>query len=518
MASILYGEEDFGKVISIVIDKMLDDIRICQDFGHTPLIVTVSRRMPHILYWYMECIASNEIKQKLEEIEIITEIALPFIDFNNQDKTYEIFLIDDMVNTGNTFNYIRTLIQEISHIKSLKSYVIFLRTKTFPFEFLNSGKVFIGMEYDNEKFRNCCDYISSIITATLPIDVTYPLLYLKEEQPDFSFATYKKLFKDSRSKEIENYVIKVFYRTPLHLNDETVINAGEVNESYTSLLPSEVSSSLNNDFAKIRSYMRLGKFVVMPYAPNILSDSQLTDENLFQNIEYKFIWETILNSINKEFLSNYDIFDEDSNSKEIIGNRSRRSLVCVANYLYSLSSFNRILNDKRESVLPEFSIEISDLTLIVGANVAKKIFSLINNILDKKLVSPRTHQKIKVNSTLIPENYDEEYTISKYMSVKNDNMQDSLLAILKNARNRKKQFPSIFIEDMEYGVEGIMESFESLEKALLINNLERKVELYKWIDKKIDECVIVSRYAYTYDENRIRYWRRFFRMTSMELE
>lgn len=512
------ASNDFEKVVSKLMAKLLDDINKNKDCGHKPLIMTVSRRMPHILFWYKECIASPEVKTQIDRLETITEIALPFIDFKNSEIQYDVYLLDDMVNTGNTYGYIKDLIEFFSSKPVKRSYVLFPKNKAFSYEYLNSGQIEIGKIIEDDEYKTCCEFISSIITATLPIDVTYPLLYLKEHASDFSFDSYKLKFRDAKSKDIENYEIGVGYRADLNLKDGQAIRKGDSNISYTSLLPSEVSSSLNNDFAKIRAYTRLGEFVVVPYAPNILSDDQLQDRNLFKCEEYKKVWSKVLDSIDGKYFDKYNIFEEKAQDNEAIGNRSRRSMVSIANYLYSLSSFNRILNTKNDLKSSDFQIKESDLTLLVGFTLAEKIHPLIQDILAQGLVSPRTHQKIKANSTLIPEQYDEDYTISKYMCVDGEDLEKDLMRVLNNAKKSRRLFPAISIEELEYSVEGIMESFESLEKALFIKDPEKKAGLYKLIDRKIDECVVVSRYAYTYDDKDERYWRRYFRMTSMNMD
>lgn len=508
--------------------------------GHTPMVLAISRRMPHILSWFKNTLASDQQKSILNDTEIITEIALPFIDFKKRPEI-EIFLVDDVVSSGRTIDYVINLTEVIAKKRITKITVLFCDAYSpFLLDVIHED-IEIAKRYTNaEEKKQIVDFIATIIAVTLPIDVTYPILYFNSLQEGVELNDiHKGLFCDSVSEDNQNYTIEIKYKRDLKVASNEV-KEGASNVSYTSILPSEISNSLNNDFAKIRSYNRFGEFIVVPYAPNILTDSNLKDKNLFKAAEYKKIWKEVIGSIDKTYLRSYSKFDSNTYVNELIMNRSYRSLVSVANYLYSISSFNRITKQRSELLassedsnsdsqstpegqhtsssvrISDFVVKEEDLNLIIGRNLSLVILPQIKYILEKKIVSPRTHEKFNVPSTFIPKIYEQDYTISKYTSVPlgEASLQMKLNAIFKNAFDKRLEYPAFLVEDIEYDVEGVMESFESLESALHIKVNEKKEEINKWVDQKIDSAEIVSRYASVEDDNGLRHWRRFFRLSS----
>lgn len=495
--------------------SLINSITACRQRNEDVLIVTVSRRMPHILFWYKLCCATPEQRDVLDHVEVVTEIALPFINLKSRPRKVSVFILDDVVYSGRTIRYVMDLVQDFTGNKNFGVYVFFCEQHTMNYMgWDKDDRVKVCLAYScNTVRKEIRDFVSTIIALTLPIDVTYPLLYPSSD--NLSLDALKSCFKDSRGQSIDNYSTDVEYRIDFGNQSETRVEKGSINRSYTSLLPSEISGALNNDFAKIRTYMRLDEYVVVPMAPNILSDFDLTNRSLFESEEYSNIWTAVLDYVDVTYLEEYSALDSGNLSRERVRNRCFRSLVSIANYLYSLSTFNRIVNQNKIGVCG-FSLFQKDLELIIGADLTRSIFHELQDIIDRRIVSPRTHRKLNVEGTFIPKMYVNEYTFSKYMCISQESLNDDLMAIFRNAKDRKAEFPALLDDEMEYGVEGIMESFEGLEEALLIKDYERKVEINRWVDRKIDEGVIVSRYANVSDSGGKRYWRRFFRLTAMD--
>lgn len=487
----------------------------------TPIVLTISRRMPHILFWYKNTYASEEQKRILDETEIITEIALPFINFKNR-QNFEIFIVDDVVSSGRTIRYVMNLTEVMSRKEVSKVFVLFCDSYS-PFLLIdNDERILFGKMFAGKKEKSqIAAFIATVIAATLPIDVTYPIIYFENTAKNLTINEIHSHFRDSNSRDNDNYEIKIKYRTSLKIGNDKV-NEGECNVTYSSLLPSVISNSLNNDFAKIRTYHRLGSFIVVPYAPNILTDGNLRNRELYEAPEYKKIWNVVLDNVNPSYFEAYSSFDDDSYVKELRMNRSYRSLVSLANYLYSVSSFNKIAREREEDTpeienkLGAYSVKQEDLNLIIGNDLSLLIMPQIENILKKKIVSPRQHKKINVPSTFIPNIFEQDYTISKYLSIPiaESDLQTKLKSIFQNALDKRDEYYAFMIEDIEYGVEGIMESFEALENALHVKTQEEKKEINKWVDERIDSAEIVSRYACVKDKQGLRHWRRFFRISS----
>lgn len=509
--------ENLEQFLAKGVRQLISTIRDCKNRNEDVLLVTVSRRMPHILFWFKSCRATPQEREILEQVDIVSEIALPFIKHYPRHTKVNVFVIDDVVVTGRTIQYVTKLTQDITGVQDYRVFVFFCDSHiSGASEWENDNRIYVSHFYTGkENKKMIVDFISTIITRTLPIDVSYPLLYPDKNNDEVTLDVLKKLFDDSQGRDADHYASEVEYRMSLHTGEETSTEKRTRNRSYTFLLPSEISGSLNNDFAKIRTYVRLGENIAVPMAPNILSDSDLTNPELFENREYRNIWITALDSIDNDYLEKYDPLDPEARSKERVRNRTFRSLATFANYLYSLSSFNRITGQNDIEKHWRFSIRKEDLDLIVGTDLARTIIGPLQELLDKKLISPRSHRKFNIGTTFIPEIYTKDYILTKYICIFHDSPEENLMAIFRNAGKMTKECPPLLIEDLEYGVEGIMESMEALENVLFIRDYERKVMINRWIDRKIDEGMIVSRYAYVVGDNGNRYWRRFFRLTAM---
>ena len=264
----------FEQILAEGMCVLIDAILSIRKNNHEPILLTVSRRMPHVLFWYRFAIASEEQRKILEETEVITEIALPFIDFHPKAKELEIIIVDDVVSTGHTIEYIIQLTKDISGFDNIPVFVFYADESSFSMKGSANAIVIFHKINDSQEKGRLRDFISTIIAATLPIDVTYPMLYVDYVDRPLNIEEVKELIKDTRSKQIDNYKVTIDYETGLTtVSPCLAIEKGNHNISYTSLLPSEISNSLNNDFAKIRVYDRMGDLVVVPYAPNILSDA-----------------------------------------------------------------------------------------------------------------------------------------------------------------------------------------------------------------------------------------------------
>ena len=453
--------KNFEKILTEGMCVLIDTIISVKQRNLEPILLTISRRMPHVLFWYRYAFASEEQRRILEETEIITEIALPFINFHPKGKKLEIIIVDDVVSTGHTIEYVIQLTKDISGLDDLSVFVFFADESKFV---LKDSEYLITVFYkitNAEQKRQLRSFISTIIAATLPIDVTYPLLYVDQANQNLNIQEVKDLVKDSKSKPIDNYEVSIDYATGLTtVTKRPSIKQGEKNVSYTSLLSSEVSNSLNNDFAKIRVYDRLGQLIVVPYAPNILSDMDLCNLDLFERKEYKEVWNIVLTRISSDIFSKVDTLEKDLLSRERIMNRCYRSLVAMANYLYSLSSYNRIISSRNHKAMIRITVKSQDLTLIAGQEMTNLVLPWIIKIISERLESPRVHKKLKVSDTLIPELFIADYNFSKYMVIDEEDLERDLLAIFRNAAQKKEEYTALRIDELEYAVEGIMESFE----------------------------------------------------------
>jgi hypothetical protein len=283
-------------------------------------------------------------------------------------------------------------------------------------------------------------------------------------------------------------------------------------DNYVVVLEEETHKLYNNDFAKLRFYMDNETMKVVSFSPNVLAEYNLRQKNLFENPLYNRLWEKVWSKVYHKEL--------DTEECQAQSSRAYRTLIVWANYLYSLSSFLRNRKYLFVESDVEFKVELKDLTLILGENMAEEVLPDINTIIQDGEVSPSTKEFLEVPVCLIDDRISKAYAYKKYTIADNAHSVDAALHdIFKMAGNLLKS-PELHTADLNI-VTPIQESFSSLiesVKTVPTDSVNVSEAVYRWIDTEIDEGRVVPRYERVKDKAGNTYWKRYFKYGSLAIE
>jgi hypothetical protein len=178
-----------------------------------------------------------------------------------------------------------------------------------------------------------------------------------------------------------------------------------------------------------------------------------------------------------------------------------------ANYLFSLSAFIRCKANIESAGTLKFEVDYSDLSLILGNELAKEIEPRLNQLILSNEVSPSKRELLKIPACMINPGLLGSYKIQKYRVVFNERTVEGALNRIFGLLR--------YISSRSSGTEGFVtpqETYESIFEALSMRfDLSEIVgDVYKWVDQKVDEGVIIPRYERVAGANGFHYWRRFF--------
>lgn len=483
--------------------------------GKSVTIVAVSRKMPRFLEWildnYLPAADKEKFQSLLEKCDLTTERALPFLyrsdkfpkvfnSWNGQPNYPEedraIVVIDDSSLTGNTLSDLHFRIENYAGATPDMA-VVFLCKLSQIYQGAEFYKLIDGdttTPLSPEELLEDMKFVSEANrTSFLPIDLEFPILYFNSNDDEgASLESIRKRFDDG-SKEKGELTKNFSYTLD---NPES----GKA-ESLSLIVNDDFNAGYNNDFAKIRVFSSGDELRLAAYCPNVQPRFDLTKPDLFRNNHYSEIWKIILDSLQE---------GSDTLSSTAI------SLTAAANYLHSLSFFNR----NRNRILPDEvmpKVKLRDLAWIFGTELAKRILPLIQKIVDEKIVSPTTRRRFPtVPDMIVPEDYKDVY-VSRRTSLLFDEAKMDINHILTKIFNLSDVYGenSVFdyaLEEPDYDEGNIYESFVSLADRLAITEEPRteiELKLHKWIDRHIDNGTVIPRYITVYAGDG-EYCKRYF--------
>lgn len=476
--------------------ELIDSIDGYQKQCKKVILIAVSRRMPRILRWLKQSADSRQ-RDILDHCIITTEIALPFLSLESSIN-YKVIIVDDVVISGKTLQSIFTLTSNFLFETPAVHVFFTLRSRNrIPFE-VKYHSITESYLYEKSEAQYIFDLISGIILRNLPIDLAFPIISVSTADNRFDL--------ESEFNRPDSIIQEDSYEVDIRIDDKSDIDI----HSRTILLKKELNGNLNNDFAKIRIYSKPGYYIFVPYAPNVISTDELLDPELFENPIYGKIWELV-----HEYVPSKENFFGVTALPELMRIRILKSLANIANYLYSLSSFMRFWSDSGCDKSIDLIFDASDLDLIFGPDLSRDVLFRLNMIKHHSATSPRMHRRVNLQSIFVPSHLLSSYTLKKYIQLIESDFKNPLETIFKTADifsgNNKAGY-----NEFDFEVEGVMESYESLEFSMQGDSSDDNIplSLNKWIDTNIDKGLIVARYANVCDETGREYWRRFFRASS----
>ncbi|MDE7427598.1 MAG: hypothetical protein K2M79_07355 [Muribaculaceae bacterium] len=449
--------------------------------------MALSRKMPRLMNCIVKTsdITDHNINVAIDAEEIITELALPFLSLNTNSEDVEFIILDDIIIHGTS---LRIVYQNICEMFSSKAHVscIFRHERANISDFVNTEDLSIIKSIDQKTVDAYTDAIAETVKqCQLPIDMEFPVFKL-----------------NSSIEEIKN-AIDENSNLPLYYSSDRCL-------SYN--LASFPTVSNNVDFCKARFFGKNDFTLLEIFSPIIISESDIlsTDKSLFGNTLYSAIWEKLTRNLRIELNPDY----KKSPVQMIAQLRESfiRSLVVIANYIFSLSAF--AIN--ADSILPfnlkkHIELSKSDLSLLIGRKLTDEVYGAMMAAVEmgETYSSPR-EKYMHIPSSFAPKAFKSEIDGERFLTAfLADTPSEAFDSIFKfqHYTNPKFENPYIAYERLFFG-----ETHESLAEttSIFFDIEECTRELYYWIDENIDAGYIVPKFETVKSDDDGIFWRRFF--------
>lgn len=475
-------------------------VRDIKGRNHTPIVISVSRKMPRLYKFIVKIEESDE----LNDVIVISELAIPtYIASIGKDANYEYIIIDDAMYLGTTIDCI---VDAIYTITGQKAFLLPI------FKYTHSKKIEKGIIYNTSALdidNSMIPYIASenscaIIEAGIPLDMEYPILRMKMEKGVIDCE--EKLVNILEQIFEGNTVYSISHRINKDGIAKTRFNA-------TVLFDKNIRTRYNNDdFTKIRFFVVGDDIYAVMYSPKTVSEDTLREViNITNNQHIDGIWGIVQQYI--------EIFCQNTNNPNVEFQKLQ-TMAVFANYLFSvydilpliekLASLQQILSDN-----DTFHFCEEDITYILGPELASLVIGVLPNVLQENLqdvISGIYYPNVKVDDLLIPEEYESEFKErnARYWG-KCLNVPEALTVLFSNM-HFNIGLPSLraehgIVEKLHFGV-SYNYMYSQLQFYLNSSSLLR--DIHYWIDCNIDEGCVAPKYERIEAEGKY-YWKRLFR-------
>lgn len=482
-------EKDFNHHIINWRESLSNQIQSIINRKNIPIIVAISRKMPKLLKRLVEIKKDNYIPL-LQRVEVITELALPFLFYKNLNiNDYEFIIIDDIIVQGSTLKAVSNDIYVSTGKKPHVSCILLHENAIIPDSVDIKDTLRMPRCEQVDIDRYAC-YIAQLIEKDyLPIDLEFPI-----------------------------FDINVNYSDLIHLLQETSLQMYEIDEDKKRtcvLLDSLIYDKYEPDFKKIRIFHSNEKKKKCEiFAPAILNEHDLLEvehQKLFTASGFSSIWERTTISIRDKIV-------EFNKSQDVSCNGVRysyiRSLCVWANYLLSLSYYIDRLNDDSsqwKEINKCLDLSQENVDLLIGSDLSREIFpdllGLINNQAQMNYIQ---RLNIAVPDSMAPESFSTNIEMEKgrLMLSCQSSYERILDGIIEYEHYTNPIFTQsqFFFKRMYFG-----ETFYSFYKAISTYSKENlSIIVNKWIDKRIDDGCLVPKYERVDVDFNIIVWRRYF--------
>lgn len=452
-----------------------------------PILVALSRKMPRLMNWILgtphlkESITPNLISDE----EIITELALPFLHSHTGGDDVEFVILDDIIIHGTS---LRTVHQNICRLFDSKVHVacIFRHERANINDFVNPSDLSRIVSIPQASVDIYTGLMADIVGQyQLPIDMEFPIFRI-----------------GGSLREIEDMVDLSGLVHKFYSNDECV----------TYDFSSGPMVSNNVDFSKARFFGKDGFSLLEVFSPLVISETDLLsmEKGLFGDTLYTPLWERLTRNIRLEL--NPDYKESVVQFMTQLRESYIRSLMVIANYLFSLAAFAMNIDILLPPGLKDgIMLSKEDLSLLIGRNLAREVYQpmLAAVKAEESAVSPR-EMYLDVPSSFAPDAFETEMDGERFhAAIVAETPSDAFDRIFRfqHYTNPKFENPFIAYERLFFG-----ETHESLSEftSLFFDSEECHRELQIWIDANIDAGYIVPNYERVMSENGEIFWRRFF--------
>lgn len=461
------------------------------------LVIAISRKAPRLWEYCERNLSDNVTEEKKQGITVVSEIALPFIDFSLYKN---VSIVDDAIYHGTTFDKIVEI-------------VIAARGRNTDNLYLSP--VVMTSESRNMKYASMLDpesvelpreyipfYVDTIIQRfdgmAKSYDMEFPIFTyeLSDEKSSVLRERLKVLAKDLCDDENSCYGTKQWIR-----EEEREI------ENYTIVLDSIYSKrSYQPDFAKLRFFANGNKLCVTSYCVMPVLESSLCKNTDMLSGDALDVWNLIIEKINET--------EETSNNDSEVIYQAEKTKVIVLNYLYSYGQFMAIRKDLEGIVGAESKVKVEsrDFDYIFGIDLIG-----VKDMIQSTSFNPFEHSTETHVSSSVSSKFPIPYIYGFALQMKNDlskfHKTDERLSCEFGAMHRWIELPSRELpRSKDYGRLRFGESFRSLidRYSTIPSNAEIRKQLHQGLDLRIDRGSIVPNYV-KIDNEEGGTWFRLFR-------
>lgn len=481
MAMRMEIKKDYNRLDS-VISSWYEEL--CREGG---LCVAISRKAPRLLEW-----CANRFGHR-DGMEVITEIASPFVDFSKRESC---MLIDEAIYNGTTFSKVYDLINGIAPMTMVKSK---------PLVVAENAHFNINDKVNIIKEDEICFFVDTIIKrfheSIKPYDIEYPLIYmdLGHEIKDEEMIAALELLSIFENNRTGCSCDEVYYVTETYSRE-----TGKTMKSYSYLFEYMFKDYLPNylkpDFAKLRINVKGNVLSIAVMSPYVLTDNDIENPEMIFSGAFGDIWRNICDAV----------INHNDENKEYEYQR-RKSLTILANYLLSYNNYLAL----KDSIMMAFGarrswIDEQDIAYLTGRELAltlKDALVSINAPIEVTRLYPLSSD---IDKSYMPAAYKEEYIRkagaanlkAQHFFEKISNQFSTMHWDIEV--NSRKNSPDDYYSRLRFG-----ESFSSLYERYKYNSKILRFDIHRNIDCRVDAGSVVPNYVRL--ENTPDYWLRLFR-------
>lgn len=472
-----------------------------EDFLH----VAIARKAPRLLEW----VCQNGVDSN--GIPVVTELALPFLDWNKINK---VLVADEAIYHGTTFEKVLALISNIKeNLDSIEAAPVVTTTDALNSKLIANALV-EGTSIINQSAIPF--YVDTIISKFYdlgkPYDVEYPLFYI-DFKKEIKNEDIEKILKRLAQTEAVSHSISEdaidYYSVSNYYREKNTKNT-----SFTYITDYLTSNSAYGlavpDFSKLRFFKKGKRLCIASISPYTIPEHYITEDAQMFVGELLKVW----NLLYKKARENARSFND---------NRSQwyKSMVMTSNYLLSFAHFlqlrqNLLLAMQDEVIDKRFYLRLEDIQYLFGLDMSQQVLEILESI--DCLESNRSFFCISSGGdSIIPSDYVQQYNYQIAL----DNLRDGqtksvslMISSIFSAMHWQVEFESRNKGRDDYKRLSFGESYNSMINRLgsssSFSTLELSRLVHRCIDERIDKGTVVPGYVRNH-HGVYSEWVRLFR-------
>lgn len=500
--------EEFDQLVNEWLERLSIHIGDIVNQKRTPILIALSRKMPRFIDW-VKTSGRYEKAICLNEFEITTELALPFILCGKNSDSLEFIIVDDIIIHGSTLRNVSNCLYYITKRKPRVSCIVLHENAAIP----DSVTVqdILEMEHLSQgEVDSFVKFVANIVEKhQLPLDLEFPIFRTKSDIPNSEI--------EKKWSELTKIV---------ETNSCTSYQIGGLEGDRICIVPNTSNFNIYvPDFTKFRFYKKkantgITSIMLEVFAPTILNEFMLTatNQDLFTADKYNELWNNTTLDIRRKIT---ELRKESSPECFDVTVNYTRSLCVWANYILSFSYYKFLKSNldseqNLNNLLEGYKISLENLRLVLGNEIAISVLETLESILDSSDDMNVVQQVSgKVPDSFAPEELESTLNALKgKLSSEAKHIEHVMSGIIRFQHYSNDLFStSPFNFKRIFFGESTESFYQSLSSPYLDKNFDdqKKLKLLnQWIDEKIDSGVIVPKFERIGMDDGAIIWRRFF--------